>query len=74
MFQDHHTKEKGVKSNKCQVYLSATLQGRVAEIRASDDSIEPEVLRGVGSVVYKAPAVHSLSTVVQTESLGSGEE
>ncbi|XP_077553866.1 uncharacterized protein LOC144168774 [Haemaphysalis longicornis] len=45
-----------------------------AKIRALDDSIEPEVLRGVGTVSYKAAAVDSPSTSAQTtDSSGSAD-
>ncbi|KAH8008972.1 hypothetical protein MRX96_019311 [Rhipicephalus microplus] len=45
-----------------------------ARIRALDDSIEPEVLRGVGTVSYKAAAVDSPSTSAQTtDSSGSAD-
>lgn len=45
-----------------------------AKVRALDNSIEPEVLRGVGTVSHKAAAVDSPSTSAQTtDSSGSAD-
>ncbi|KAL3205887.1 hypothetical protein MRX96_040568 [Rhipicephalus microplus] len=75
--EDHNKKEKNEVTNnktsgrsRCRV----SYEEEFARIRALDDSIEPEVLRGIGTVSYKAAAVDSPSTSAQTtDSSGSAD-